>query len=69
VGGGIDSADGRRIARPDGTYAYTGLGNFGQYVFVAPAERLIVVRNGERYGIESFDWLEVFTTLADRLGS
>jgi CubicO group peptidase (beta-lactamase class C family) len=56
-----------RIARPDGSYAYSGLGNHGQFVFVAPAERLIIVRNGEAYGIESFDWLEVFTTLADNL--
>jgi CubicO group peptidase (beta-lactamase class C family) len=56
-----------RIARGQGGYAYSGLGNHGQFVFVAPAERLIVVRNGERYGISSFAWFEVFTTLADEL--
>jgi len=58
-----------RIARPDGEYAYSGLGNHGQFVFVAPAERLIVVRLGERYGIPAFDWFEVFTTLADHIDS
>jgi CubicO group peptidase (beta-lactamase class C family) len=56
-----------RIARPDGDDAYSAVGNHGQFVFVAPAERLIVVRLGERYGIPSFDWFEVFTTLADNL--
>jgi CubicO group peptidase (beta-lactamase class C family) len=56
-----------RIARPDGSYAYSALGNHGQFVFVAPTEHLIVVRNGERYGISAFEWLEVFTTLADSL--
>jgi CubicO group peptidase (beta-lactamase class C family) len=57
-----------RIARPDGRYAFSAAGNHGQYIFVAPAERLIVVRFGERYGIPSFGWFEVFTTLADKLG-
>ena len=56
-----------RIARPDGGEAYSALGNHGQFVFVAPAERLIVVRFGERYGIDSFDWLGAFATMADGL--
>jgi hypothetical protein len=34
---------------------------------VAPYERPIVVRPGERYGIPSFDWFKVLTTLADNL--
>jgi CubicO group peptidase (beta-lactamase class C family) len=55
------------VVRPGGDDAYAALGNHGQFVFVAPADRLVIVRNGERYGIPSFDWFEVFTTLADNL--
>ena len=56
-----------RIAAPDGSYAYSAAGNHGQFVFVSPDDRLIVVRNGERYGIELFEWFRVFTGLADEL--
>jgi CubicO group peptidase (beta-lactamase class C family) len=54
-----------RIELPDRGHAYSALGNHGQFVFVTPAEDLIVVRLGERYGIPAFDWFEVFTRLAD----
>lgn len=55
------------ITRPDGTTAFSAHGNHGQFISVDPAERLIVVRLGARYGIEPFDWFGVFTTLADNL--
>jgi CubicO group peptidase (beta-lactamase class C family) len=56
-----------RIARPDGSYAYGALGKHGQFVFVVPRDRLIVVRNGERSGITAFEWFDVFLTMADGL--
>ena len=56
-----------RIAAPDGSYAYSAAGNHGQFIFVSPDDQLIVVRNGERYGIELFEWFAVFTGLADEL--
>ncbi|HET6381378.1 MAG TPA: serine hydrolase [candidate division Zixibacteria bacterium] len=56
-----------RIARPDGRYAFTALGNHGQLVFVVPDEDLIVVRNGREYGISSFEWFGVLLTMADEL--
>ncbi|HEX6328879.1 MAG TPA: serine hydrolase [Jiangellaceae bacterium] len=58
-----------RIARTDGSHAFSALGNLGQFIFVAPDERLIVVRNGERYGISPFEWFGLFVTLADELGN
>ena len=42
-------------------YAFSAAGNHGQFIFVSPEDQLIVVRNGERYGIELFEWLEVFS--------
>ena len=56
-----------RIDRSDGADAFSTLGNHGQFVFVVPDERLIVVRFGERYGIPAFDWFEVLSTLGDSL--
>jgi CubicO group peptidase (beta-lactamase class C family) len=56
-----------RISLPDGDHAYSALGNQGQFIFIAPEQRLIVVRNGERYGIPSLDWFGTFVELADRL--
>jgi CubicO group peptidase (beta-lactamase class C family) len=57
-----------RIARPDGGSAFSALGNHGQFVFVAPAEQLVIVRTGERYGVTAFEWFEVFTRVADTVG-
>jgi CubicO group peptidase (beta-lactamase class C family) len=56
-----------RIARPDGSYAYSALGNHGQFVFVSPTDDLIIVRNGERYGVSSFEWFDIFLAVAEGL--
>ena len=48
---------------------FLALGNYGQYVYVSPAHDLIVVRNGETYGVESSGeewgvWAEAFCKFA-----
>ena len=53
--------------RDDGFEAFSALGNHGQFIFVAPAQRLIIVRSGERYGIPSMQWLRLFSEMARRL--
>jgi CubicO group peptidase (beta-lactamase class C family) len=58
-----------RIALPDGTQEFSALGNHGQFVFVAPAQDLVIVRFGREYGMESFEWFDLFTTLADGLAT
>ena len=50
--------------RPDRFYA---LGNFGQYIYVAPDAGAVIVRNGRDWGVENDTWLSVFRDLADRL--
>jgi CubicO group peptidase (beta-lactamase class C family) len=32
---------------------FLALGNLGQFIYMSPAKNLIIVRNGERYGVES----------------
>ena len=50
--------------RPERFYA---LGNFGQYVYVAPDANAVIVRNGSDWGIENDAWLATFRDIADRL--
>ncbi|MCC6615874.1 MAG: serine hydrolase [Anaerolineae bacterium] len=58
------------VQQDDGAYGFSAMGNHGQYIFVWPETNLIVVRNGERYGLDSgFEWLRWFAQSAQRLGS
>jgi CubicO group peptidase (beta-lactamase class C family) len=50
--------------RPDRFYA---LGNFGQYIYVAPDAGAVIVRNGRDWGVENDTWLSVFRQVADQL--
>jgi CubicO group peptidase (beta-lactamase class C family) len=50
--------------RPGRFYA---LGNFGQYIYVAPDAGAIIVRNGADWGITNDTWLGVFRDIADQL--
>jgi CubicO group peptidase (beta-lactamase class C family) len=50
--------------RPDRFYA---LGNFGQYIYVAPDAGAVIVRNGRDWGVENDRWLSVFREVADHL--
>ena len=52
------------VDRPERFYA---LGNFGQYVYVAPDADAVIVRNGRDWGIDNDAWLEMFRETADRL--
>ena len=50
--------------RPDRFYA---LGNFGQYIYVAPDAGAVIVRNGRDWGVDNDTWLSVFREVADQL--
>jgi CubicO group peptidase (beta-lactamase class C family) len=40
-------------------------GNFGQYIYISPAKDMIIVRNGEEYGLPGDrDWPEVLCRFA-----
>jgi CubicO group peptidase (beta-lactamase class C family) len=55
--------DGRRRDR---FYAF---GNYGQYVYVDPVARVVIVRLGSDWGFENEHWLGIFRDIADRCQS
>jgi CubicO group peptidase (beta-lactamase class C family) len=46
--------------RPGNYYA---LGNYGQYIYVAPGADVVFVRLGSDWGLDNDDWLELFRDL------
>jgi CubicO group peptidase (beta-lactamase class C family) len=48
---------------------YYALGNFGQYVYVAPDADAVIVRNGRDWGVDDDRWLEILRGIADRLAN
>jgi CubicO group peptidase (beta-lactamase class C family) len=53
---------------PDGTYHYTALGKFGQFIFVAPRENMIIVRFGiDDGGVD--DWMGVFQDITAQVNA
>lgn len=55
-------------ARADGGYDFSARGNHGQFVFVSPANQVVIARNGRTYGVPPRQWIAVFAAMADELG-
>jgi CubicO group peptidase (beta-lactamase class C family) len=53
--------------RPGGKSDFHAVGNKGQYIYVSPQKRVIIVRNGFDFGISSSRWVRLFYQLTDRL--
>jgi CubicO group peptidase (beta-lactamase class C family) len=45
---------------------FLAVGNFGQFVYVSPEKNMVIVRNGEKYGLpgEIEQWAEIFCQFA-----
>lgn len=54
--------------RADGGYDFSARGNHGQFVFVSPANQVVIARNGRDYGVPPRQWMAVFEAMADDLG-
>jgi CubicO group peptidase (beta-lactamase class C family) len=52
------------LERPGRFY---GLGNLGQYLYVAPDADVVIVRNGSDWGTGNETWLTIFREIADDL--
>ena len=53
--------------RAGGKSDFCAVGNKGQYIYVSPQKKVIIVRNGFDYAIPTSRWLRLFYQLADRL--
>jgi CubicO group peptidase (beta-lactamase class C family) len=52
-----------------GDYTFQGIGTYGQFIFVSPARRVVIVRMAAKDGIEPLAWRDVFHFIADHVGS
>jgi CubicO group peptidase (beta-lactamase class C family) len=48
------------LAREGGTYDFVAVGDKGQFIYVSPHKKLVIVRNGIEYGISADEWLALF---------
>jgi len=52
------------MARDDAANDFAALGNHGQFIYLSPHKDLIIIRHGEKYGIDSAEWVELFFDFA-----
>jgi CubicO group peptidase (beta-lactamase class C family) len=57
------------LHRDGGGYDFSARGDKGQFIYVSPRNNLIIVRNGERYGVDAWAWAQAFYQFASSLGS
>ena len=54
--------------RAEGGYDFSARGDHGQFVYVSPANQVVIARNGRGYGVPPRKWIALFETMADKLG-
>jgi len=52
------------MARDDTANDFVALGNHGQLIYVSPHKNLIIVRHGEKYGVDYAQWTKLFFDFA-----
>ena len=55
------------VERPSGPPDFYAAGDHGQYIYVSPQQRVVIVRTGVEYGVQSSQWVGAFTRAADGL--
>jgi hypothetical protein len=46
-----------------------GIGTYGQFIFVSPKTRVVIVRTADKDGIDPPYWREVFRNIAEQINS
>lgn len=46
---------------------FSAIGNHGQYIYISPTKQLVIVRHGEAFGTEMFDWPKLFFDFATEI--
>jgi len=57
------------MPRQNAANDFLALGDYGQFIYVSPFKNLIIVRNGEKYGLEGewLEWATIFHQFASEL--
>ena len=55
------------ISHGEGDYSYMGIGSYGQFIFVSPRTKVVIVRTAGEDGIDPPYWREVFQYIADHV--
>lgn len=56
------------LLRDGQPHDFFATGAKGQYIYLSPSTDLIIVRFGEDYGVQSFEWIEMFFRFATAIG-
>jgi CubicO group peptidase (beta-lactamase class C family) len=55
------------VSQSSGDYSFMGIGTYGQFIFVSPKTRVVIVRMADNDGIAPPYWREVFQYIADQI--
>jgi CubicO group peptidase (beta-lactamase class C family) len=55
------------ISHGEGDYSYMGIGTYGQFIFVSPKTKVVIVRTADDDGIDPRNWREVFQYIAEQI--
>jgi CubicO group peptidase (beta-lactamase class C family) len=54
------------LVREGDSYDFGAEGDKGQFIYVSPQKKLVIVRNGIEYGIPSAEWFQLFYEFASQ---
>jgi CubicO group peptidase (beta-lactamase class C family) len=54
------------MEREDGTYDFAARGDKGQYIYISPSKKLVIVRNGIDFGIHTRQWIRLLYNFASQ---
>ncbi len=55
------------VSQAGGDYSFMGIGTYGQFIFVSPRTKVVIVRTAGDDGIDPPYWREVFQYIADQI--
>jgi CubicO group peptidase (beta-lactamase class C family) len=55
------------ISHEQNDYSYMGIGTYGQFIFVSPKTKVVIVRTADKDGIDPLYWREVFQNIAEQV--
>ncbi len=67
IGGGYYKYFWWGVSNQGDDYSYMGIGTYGQFIFVSPRTKIVIVRTADKDGIDPPYWREVFQYIADNI--